>query len=222
MRKSATIVTRLTPLVVIILATLGIIACGPSALPNNTAPERIPVDHRPRTVKPAIKDVGHTEIIRETDRQLSAVGILPLRTENRPADSFEVRVWKGWGMRGTKGIILRRPRGRWIASLVSIPSSGRFSRPTIQVLQAPHSGWEVVWQALIENRILDLPDDSEVGEVEPFEDSEQIVVDLLINSDHRTYSYNAPCYSEVDEGRNVKRIVEILGREFDVTWFSCD
>ncbi len=199
------------------LFVLSCIACAPTETANIETKER----PGPKTVQMSEKVEGHKELMRDLDETLGRSGIKPLRSHSLPEGELEVRIWKGWGMRGTKGIVIVKSPVGWKASLITIPISPKNSRPSVVVLPSPASGFDALWSKLIERQILILPDDSEVGVVEPFEDSELVIVDILNGDQQRTYSYNAPCYSDVAEGRNVKQIIEILSREFNEEWFAC-
>jgi len=206
--------------IIVVVLTSG--SCNTVPGPDTIETNKSSAKRKPETVLPTEKDVGHVEIIRDVDRQLKSIGIQPLSSRSLPTGEMEVRVWKGWGMRGAKGVVLEKRRSGWKAGLITIPASGNAERPTVQSLPAPRSGWEAMWSELTARRISELPDDSEVGAVEPFEDSEQVIVDLLVGDQRRTYSYNAPCYSAVEAGQNVKRIGEIIASEFGLPWFDCN
>lgn len=163
-------------------------------------------------------DSGTLNII---DEKLKKIGEKSLRKIKLATDESEIRVWEGFGTTYTQGLLLRNRKGMWSAKYIYFTSFTKEGKIDSFQINNPKSGWEIFWQRLKEQDIITILDDSEVGAVEPFEDSKYVVFEILIADKYRSYSYNAPCYSETVEGKKVVNILKILSEELDKDFLRC-
>lgn len=143
-----------------------------------------------------------------------------LRTVLLPRNDFEVRVWAGFGQNGEDGLILRRSSDQWSA----IHLHGMFERyPPAkyqELLAAPKSGWENVWQRLVEAGVLTLPDASAVQCSPHVLDGISYVVEINMNKSYRTYMYDDPNYAKCNEAKQMIKIGEVIAEEFNLEEFK--
>jgi hypothetical protein len=158
----------------------------------------------------------------ELDKRAKLSSEASLRRTTQDKVDLEIRVWIGFGLDPVKGMILRKRGAYWKAVFMPpLEDSGKKREKTIVALAEPVSGWDVFWTRLETQDILSLPDDSVVGAVEPFPDSEGVFVEVLNKDGYRNYSYNAPCESKVDEGRKLVNILEILSSDLNINMRGC-
>jgi hypothetical protein len=93
-------------------------------------------------------------------------------------------------------------------------------------LPSPKSGWNRVWQSLVDAGILTLPDAAEVNCNPRVFDGISYVVESNINMTYRTYMYGNPWYAKppeykrCDEARRMILIGKIIGEEFGLERFD--
>lgn len=137
---------------------------------------------------------------------------LPIQKNKYKEQDIEVRVWLTYEVESIKRIIIKKKSGKWSAKYLSTKN-----KRTKEVnLGNPKSGWELFWKHLEEQKISSNLDDSLVGAVEPFEESEEVIIESFVEGLYRHYSYNAPRFSENDEGKRVVKILEIISNEFGI------
>jgi hypothetical protein len=87
-------------------------------------------------------------------------------------------------------------------------------------LKNPKSGWEALWQKLVEAGILTLPDSSELEYKNDVTDGKSYVVETNVENVYRTYEYGNPNYEELKEAKQIIKIGQIIADEFDLDSFS--
>jgi len=156
---------------------------------------------------------------------LTKVNLRSLRTVLLPDGDFEVRVWIGYGLNGTDCFILRCFSGQWSAiHLRGMAEAPPFPN-SLAPLPSPKSGWNKVWQRLVDAGILTLPDASEVKCNPGLLDGTEFFVESNINMTYRTYSYSnpwyeAPWYKRCNEAKQMILIGKIIGEEFGLERFD--
>lgn len=130
-------------------------------------------------------------------------------------EELEIRIWCGFGARPIRGISLQNKKRIFSAIYFDELGESKYLTP-------PLSGWDVLWNKLNDLNILDLPNDNEVGAVEPFPDSEVVFVEIFNNQGYRSYSYNYPCYSKITEGKKVVQIMKTISDELKVKLLDCE
>lgn len=148
------------------------------------------------------------------DELTGQVGLRSLRTVLLPNNDLEVRVWFDGRPYTIDGVVLRRATGEWSAIRVH----GRFDQQQIRTYQdslaSPTSGWESMWQRLVEAGILTLPDASEVECRSGGLDGVAYVVEVNMNQRYRTYAYSNPQLMQCREAKQMLNIKETIATEF--------
>lgn len=158
------------------------------------------------------------------DKVAGQNGLSILREAVLPDNDLEVRIWVGFGKYGNDGLILRRNSGNWTAlnlreMLCHIKEIGKDERGKYE-LESPKSGWETLWQKLIDANILTLPDSSVLEYEDGAVDGKSYVVETNYDYLYRTYQYPNPKYVELKEARQIMKIGEIIADEFGLESFS--
>lgn len=146
-------------------------------------------------------------------------GLLVLRETILPENDLEIRIWVGFGLYGKDGLIIKRSSGNWAAvnlrwMLCHLDSRGTYN------LETPKSGWEAMWQKLVDAEILTLPDSSKLKYESGVLDGKSYVVETNSDYFYRTYHYGNPNYSELKEAKQMIKIGEIIADEFGLESYS--
>lgn len=136
-----------------------------------------------------------------------------------PDNDLEVRLWVGFGKYGNDGLILKRDSGNWSAINLR-EMSCHFEKRGKYKLESPKSGWETLWQKLIDTGILTLPDSSELEYKNLVEDGKGYVVETNHDYVYRTYQYSNPDKEKLKEAKQMIKIGEIIADEFGLESFS--
>lgn len=160
-------------------------------------------------------------LLNALDREISQAGLRSLRKSKLESEDLEVRVWIGFGYPPLRGLILKKSNEKWVAEYLPPHRESETKTNSLRKLEAPIGGWTELWKKLETQDIFSNKDDSEVGAVEPFEDSRMVIIESLIGKNYKTYSYNAPCYSKAEEAKKVINILKILEASFEVDLHKC-
>jgi hypothetical protein len=172
--------------------------------------------NRPR--RPQIMPVGRWEPVffNFINERTGAANLPALRTVALRDGDLEVRIWVGFGISGGDGFILRRSADEWSA----IHLRGTFDRhppPKCQEqmnLAAPKSGWNRMWQRLVDAEILTLPDALSIDCRGGALDGVSYVVEINADRIYRAYLYDNPQLAKCGEAKKVVAIGDILFEEF--------
>jgi len=153
-------------------------------------------------------------------RQINAVAGLSgqpdLRTTPLPQGNSEVRIWWGFGLSPLEGVTLRRSGSQWTGIHVKANNYYEPTKAESAQLADPKSGWDTTWARLVNQRLLSLPDASEihcqVGGLDGF----AMVVETNTDNTYRTYMYDTPSESKCKEDKNIIAIIDILFEEFNL------
>jgi hypothetical protein len=172
-----------------------------------------------RPSKTIVMPAGKWEanFFRIIDKRTEAANLPSLRTVNLPNGDLEVRIWVITGLNGEDGIILRRSSSQWSAlylhGIFDHYPPAKFHEQ--RNLEAPKSGWDKMWQRLVEAGILTLPDASLIGCNTYGLDGIGYVVEVNTNKT-RTYMYDNPQDAKCSEAKRMMEIIEILFDEFSL------
>lgn len=212
--------------VLIILLHVG---CGKKIEPSK--PLIKPISEEIHTTSPEYLEKlrqEYKELVGLIDEKIRPFGLKSLRKAELGDDDLEVRVWKGHGYPTLSGVILERKKNKWKAVYFPtsyFPDSQISEKPLKSLinLDSPVMGWDKLWSSLKEQDILTNKDDidTEVGVVEPFNDSIMITVEVLIRKRYRHYRYHAPCYSKAEEAKKLLKAVKILEENFKIKLHDC-
>ena len=149
--------------------------------------------------------------------------LLVLRENILPENDLEIRIWVGFGLYGHDGLIIKRSSGNW--SVVNLRQmlchiDERVDDRGTYSLEVPKSGWEAMWQKLVDAEILTLPDSSKLKYEHGVLDGKSYVVETNSDYFYRTYHYGNPNYSELKEAKQMIKISEIIADEFGLESFS--
>lgn len=153
-------------------------------------------------------------------RQINAVASLSgqsdLRTTQLPRGDIEVRIWRGFGLSPLEGITLRRSGSQWSGSYVRADHYYEPTKADRRELSHPRSGWDTLWTSLVNERLLSLPDASEINCNVGGLDGIGMVVETNADNMYRTYMCDMPSELKCNEDKNILAIADILFKEFDL------
>lgn len=158
----------------------------------------------------AIVPIWERIYFEEINRTASIAKLPSLRATALPKDDLEVRFWIGFGLTRLRGFDLKRSGGQWSGLFIQSTGERTVRRLT---LQAPGSGWEELWQKLVNKGILTLPDATSIRCEGNVEDGVGYVVEYNTDNAYRTYLYDNPQYAKCKEAKQMIEIVEIFNRE---------
>lgn len=124
--------------------------------------------------------------------------------------NFEIRVWLGFGTSLLRGYVIKRVNHKW-SGLFIIESFGDDDGVMKEVY--PKRSWNHLWQSLLREDILTLPDSSSFREKSEVWDGESYVVEINRKGIYRCYKYGNPDMTHWPEARKMENIIEILIRE---------
>ncbi|MEO6588657.1 MAG: hypothetical protein ABIP06_04960 [Pyrinomonadaceae bacterium] len=165
-------------------------------------------------------DLKETSATRSKEFGLPDLQSLYLRN-----DDIEIRVIKlaSFNERNIN-FQLEKIGGRWSANLIEkiIAKKNPPGKLFHRKLNEPKSGWETLYQKLISEKILTLPNGNEVGnEVCP--DCEIFIVETKVKENYRIYDYHAPEYfKDIREAQQLVKIINLISEEFDLNVFDVD
>lgn len=163
------------------------------------------------------------KILDFVDKTIRQLGVKSLRKTEPNAEDLEIRIWVGIGYPTLGGLILGRRKNKWKANYFpTFETPKKAKPPRMLTLDRPSIGWENLWSKLKDQDIVTNRDDSEVGVVEPFEDSTLVMIEVLVRGHYRNYSYHAPCYSDAKEAKKLLKALTILEEAFNVNLHNCD
>lgn len=149
---------------------------------------------------------------RSIDKLSGMVEWRPLRELALPADTFEVRIWIGFGIGPLEALSIRREGSAWSGRHVihRLWTPGPVAvRPV-----TPKSGWNQLWIRLVRLGLLTLPDSSTLPKSESrVADGVSYVVEINKDGHYRTYMYGNPQYEKWLEAKRMIEIVETLQDE---------
>lgn len=153
-------------------------------------------------------------------RQINAVASLSgqhdLRTTQLPRGDIEVRIWWGFGLSPLEGITLRRSGSQWSGIHVKADNYYEPAKAERRELSHPRSGWDTLWTSLVNERLLSLPDASEIHCNVGGLDGIGMVVETNTDNMYRTYMYDMPSTLKCNEDKNILAIADILFKEFNL------
>jgi hypothetical protein len=84
-------------------------------------------------------------------------------------------------------------------------------------LNEPKSGWENVWEKLVSEEILTLPDGFENGGAVPCPDCGSYSIETNVGGNYRFCLYTMPSFqSDLREKKQVAKITNIIAEEFNL------
>lgn len=139
-----------------------------------------------------------------------------LRSTQLPAGDIEARIWWGFGLSPLEGVILHRSGGRWTAIHVKADDYSEPTKTERRQISDPKSGWETAWTRLVNERLLSLPDASEMNCNEGGLDTTAMVVEINSDNTYRTYMYHMSSEPKCDGDKNIMAMIDIIFEEFNL------
>jgi hypothetical protein len=129
-------------------------------------------------------------------------------------------MWKDLAVE-TGVFILKRINGKWSATVirntVKYNKESKIQRRINTQLEEPKAGWENLWENLVKEGVVTLPDGLDVG-VLPDPDAFSFTMETKYEGIYRVYSYYSG-YKEIKEARHMAEIVNIISNEFNLEDF---
>jgi hypothetical protein len=145
------------------------------------------------------------------------INLPSLKTVRLPSkDDLEIRFWMDGLPDIIDGIIIRRISNQWSAIRIRGTSADKNFPLTQKKLDPPKSGWNLVWEKLVSNNILTLPDASESKCNVISIDGLGYVIETNFNWDYRTYYYRNPQLAKCNEAKRITAIIQLLFDEFEL------
>ena len=175
--------------------------------------------------KESEKYLKETSVIRSKEFDLSDLQSLDLQK-----DDLEIRVIKFASFNERNiNFQLTKIDGKWFANLIEKIIDKKdlaIKNPPEKVLQRklnePKSGWENLYQKLVSEEILTLPNGAEVGN-EPCPDCEVFIVESKVKDNYRVYNYHSPeDFKDVREAQQLVKIINIISEEFGLNVFNTE
>jgi hypothetical protein len=140
-----------------------------------------------------IHNAGWEQIFFEAiNKRAKKSGLSDLRASALPDGDLELRVWRGFGLTGLGGFVLRRSSGQWTALSLRPMHDGETQNPTTSYPE-PVGGWEGLWNKLVREGLLTLPDSSCFKDYNhSFADGVSYVVEVNMDKFYRAYEYGNP------------------------------
>jgi hypothetical protein len=124
-------------------------------------------------------------------------------------------VWVGFGKKPLEGFVVNRIGNGWQATFLE--SINPTTDPPYQKqLTGPKSGWPQLWNRLVAQDLLSLPDRLQLKGEKMVDDGTSYVVELKQNQTYRTYAYLNPDYQTWPEAQHMVKIADILYSEFGI------
>lgn len=182
--------------------------------------------------------IARKEIAKESEKTLKKeikifskkFGLSDLQTQSFRGDELEIRILRLAAF-NDKHITfqLKRIDNKWSANLfeVTIAEKNRHKKNPPEKLSQdnltePKSGWENLFQKLVNEEIMTLPIGEEV-ENEACLDCWVYIVETKSKDKYRVYDYHAPEYdTETHESQQLVKILQIISEEFNLDVFDSD
>jgi hypothetical protein len=139
-----------------------------------------------------------------------------LRSTQLPAGDIETRIWWGFGLSPLEGVTLHRSGGQWTAIHVKADNYYEPIKAERRQLSNPKSGWKTTWTLLVNERLLSLPDASEINCNEGGLDAPAMVVEINSDNTYRTYMYHMSSEPKCNGDKNIMAMIDIIYEEFNL------
>jgi len=135
-------------------------------------------------------------------------------------NDFEVRIWNSV-LNGSDAVFIKKEKNNmsiyYLDGLLNtydriIDLIGLYS-PNIVLIDSNSINTKRIWTELMENDILNLPDEKDIIDSYMVLDGSLYIVEICNNVGYRCYHYIEPELYEVEEAKKMTRIIEILNNE---------
>lgn len=160
-------------------------------------------------------------VLDEIDRFAAHYSISGLRKKTLSSDQTEIRIWVGFSPNITRGLIIGRNLKLTEASYLPPIGENRKSKTGAAISKHPATGWDRLWADMNASAFMNLPDDPRVGKVEPYEDSDGVVVEVKTGEEYRWFEYASPCDSNTSEAKTLLSSLEMIGDRLGISFYQC-
>lgn len=141
-------------------------------------------------------------------------------------NDLEIRVRKQSAWWKTWLFILRRIDYKWSAEYqkqVFYDGTQKLKNIFKKQLDEPKSRWEIFWQKLNDEQVLNLADGVENGGNDPCPDCGNYLIEIKTAEEFKIYIYTLPRLdSELYEARQIAKISNIISEEFELYEFNTE
>lgn len=160
-------------------------------------------------------------LLNELDNFAARSSIESLRKKILDKKDFEIRIWVGFSPNITRGLILEHNSIQRVSYLPPTGTDSFEKSSSIQIL-FPRSGWDEFWSEINTSGILSLPNDSDIEGVEPFPDSDVVLIEVKEGDKYRAFSYGAPCLSKASEAKQLVNSLLTISQNLNIKFYHCD
>lgn len=209
-----------------------LVSCNQDVSQNKNNVLSTPINETENTEKLKLIEKDKKDLEKFINEESKYYGLPSLINKNLPEDDFEIRVWR-FATFGEKHLafVLKKSSGHYSAELVQRTIAKKYLNKGSKVpmkysrrkLSSPKSGWESLWQRLVDNEILTLPMGSEVSSAlsKYCNDCWSYIVEIRIENKYRVYDYFAPEDAKnIREAQQMIKIINIISEEFDLDIFD--
>ena len=162
------------------------------------------------------------EMADDFDIEARKVALSTLRTSKLfNDDDFEIRIWVGFDLEPIRALIIEKRKAKWHAFYLKVKDKESGQRKRI-VSVKPHGGWEKLWKSFQEYEIETLRSEFEIENVDPYEDSGYVFVEVLNRAGYRYYGYLPPCNPTNSETKKLANILKVIRNEFGIKLTNCE
>lgn len=156
-------------------------------------------------------------LLDEFDRFGKKYGVENLRKSVVDENNKEVRIWIGVSPSLTRGLLLSKN------SATLLPPVGESESQKSYVVQrvTPRDGWIDLWNDSATAELLSLPDEPTAEWIEPYEDSDAVVVEIKTGDNYRTIMYGSPCSSRGENARKLTASISAIGAKLGTDFYKC-
>lgn len=183
----------------------------------NAEPTPTPLDINVLFKKEKVRREGEEAGLDEIDRFASRYSVGSLREKRLPANAYELRIWIGISPNTTRGLILTENTARYL------PPIGDIGQEKFEPARAlvPASGWEAFWNDVGNSGLLYFPEEPEAEQVEPWNDSDVVIVEIRKGNNYRNVLYGFPCHSKGVQAKLLIDAITTISQHLGIEFYKC-
>jgi len=154
----------------------------------------------------------------EMDRFGAKHGIGSLREKRLPATVYELRIWIGVSPNTTRGLIIGEDTARYLPPIGDI---GQEKYGPSRELR-PASEWETFWNEVQRSGLLYFPTEPSAAKIEPWNDSDVVIVETRKGINYRSIMYGFPCKSTGAQAKLLLEAINNISGQLDIDFYRCN
>ncbi len=217
--------------IVVTIFCLFLVSCSRAKLNNNGIPNNQANGGNSLSdtiYREKLKERKRQEIKREFDLmgdvlivESRKAGLSTLRTSKLSDDSdIEIRIWAGFDLEPIRVLIVEKRKDRLQGRYLEATDK-ELGKKRKKVLFKSQEQLERIWKVFKKFGIETIPDEADVVELEPDEDSGVVIVEVLNQRGYRYFLYTPPCSPTNAEARRLANILKTIRQEFDIKLTNC-